>query len=102
MIKATLNIEEEIAYKSVNVEKLSSRNTIDVNSMTSTEQKELTAGLLKYMDSHMDVIKEIATTLGYEDEIAQIATQLNALKSSSTTQTVNTTDTTSDDTDAEE
>lgn len=89
MIKATLNMDSEVEYTSVSIDKLSSSNSTKISSMTSAQQKELANGLLDYIEEHMDVIKDIATTIGYEDEIEAFEKQINSLKS---TETVTTTD----------
>ena len=80
IIEATLNINSEIEYKSVNIDTLSSSNTTSITKLTAAEQTQLSYGLLKYIDSHMDVIKDIATELGYEDEIIKLEKQINSLK----------------------
>lgn len=96
VVKATLNINSEIEYKSVNIDKLSSSNSISAMNITETEQLKLGNGLLNYLDKNMDTIKDIANTLGYEDEIEELEDNLNSLKSS---QTNTTPDDTADDVD---
>ncbi len=104
MIKATLNVETEAEYKSVSIDKLSSNNSVAIsslNNLTQTQQVELMKGLLNYIDNHMEAIKEIATKLGYEDEIEEFEGQLETLKSqSSQTSTTPDEDTDSNDEDA--
>lgn len=84
MITATLNIDTEAEYTSVNIDKLSSSNSTRINSMSSAQQEKLSKGLLNYIDEHMDTIKEIATVIGYENQIEEFENQLKALKSQST------------------
>lgn len=84
MIKATLNLSSDVEYKSVTIDKLSSSNSIVATRLTTSEQTKLMYGLLEYLDKHIDVIKEIATKMGYEDEIEEFEKQLNALKTQQT------------------
>lgn len=92
-IKATLNMESEAKYESVNIDKLSTSNSKSINSLTDSDSTELALNLVDYLDNNMSVIKDIANSLGYEDEIEEFENQINALKNQTPTST------TPDDTD---
>lgn len=79
-IKATLNIESEAKYESVNIDKLSSRNSVSINSLTESDEQELAINALDYVDKNMDTIKDIATSLGLKDEVEEFENQIKALK----------------------
>lgn len=87
VITATLNVESELEAKSVSIDKLSSSNSVEFSSLTEADQQQLAYNILGYADKNMSVIKEIATAIGYEDEIEEFEEQLNALKSLSSSQT---------------
>lgn len=89
MLKATINMEAEVEYKSVSINALSSSNSISAMNLTTSDQQELAKGLLNYVDNHMDVIKDIAGKMGYEDEIEELEQQINQFKAQ-TTQTTTT------------
>lgn len=81
VITATLNIEQEVEYKSVSIEKLSSSNSI---AMSDLSEEDLMNGLLDYIENHMDAIKAIASEIGYEDEIEEFEDELNLYREQST------------------
>lgn len=95
-IKATLNVESEAKYESVNIDKLSSSNSTAIKSLTQSDEQQLAMNALNYLDKNMSIIKDIGNTLGYEDEIEELEDNLNSLKSS---QTNTTPDDTADDVD---
>lgn len=87
VITATLNLESELEAKSVSIDKLTSSNSVAFSSLTDADEQQLAYNILGYIDKNMSVIKEIATAIGYEDEIEEFEEQLNALKSLSSSQT---------------
>lgn len=84
VITATLNLESELEAKSVSIDKLSSENSVAFSSLTDADQQQLAYNILGYADKNMSVIKEIATAIGYEDEIEELEELLNTLKNQST------------------
>lgn len=91
-IKATLNVESEAKYESVNIEKLSSSNSTRLSSVTDAQSAEFAVNLLDYVDKNMDTIKDIANSLGFEEEIEEFEKQINALKTQAPTSTTPTDD----------
>lgn len=84
VIKATLNINVEAEYKTVSIDKLSASNSVEISNLTQANATELMEGLSKYIEDKIDVIKEIATVLGYEDEIEELEDELKSLTSQTT------------------
>lgn len=84
MIKATLNMNMEAEYTSVNIDKLSSSNSVAISDLTEEDATEVMEGLLGYIEDKMDVIKEIATVLGYEDEIEEFEKTLETYNAADT------------------
>ncbi len=80
ILTANLSITSEVEYKSVDIDTLSSSNSTLISELTAAEQTQLSYKLLEYVDNHMDIIKDIAETLGYEDEIAELEDEINSLK----------------------
>ena len=79
-IKATLNVESEAKYESVNIDKLSSSNSTAIKSLTESDEQKLAINALNYIDKNMSTIKEIGTSLGLKDEVEEFENQINALK----------------------
>lgn len=82
-ITATINVEGEMEYKSVSIDSLTSSNSQSMTQLSDAEATQFAYGMLEYADSHMEIIRDIATSLGYEDEIAEFEQQINELKTQS-------------------
>lgn len=85
--KITLNIESEVTYKSVSIDKITSSNSVSAINLSNATTMELFYGLLDYADDKMDVIKDIAVLLNVEDEVEELEEALNQLKSQVSTTT---------------
>lgn len=91
-IKATLNIESEAKYESVNIDKLTSSNSTAIKSLTESDEQQLAINALNYLDKNMSTIKDIGTSLGLKDEVEEFENQINSLKTQAPASTTPTDD----------
>lgn len=91
-IKATLNVESEAKYESVNIDKLSSSNSTAIKSLTESDEQQLAINALNYLDKNMSTIKDIGTSLGLKDEVEEFEKQINSLKTQAPASTTPTDD----------
>lgn len=77
-MKLTLNMEAEAKEASVRIDKLTSSNSIDAENIPTDEQAKITTNAVNYLEKNIDVVKDIAEDIGYEEDIEEA---LNYLKS---------------------